>query len=86
MKIPLAYITINSCQKEAEKNAGLSVYVRFMFHLGKRKRRRNERRVSIKRSKREWERERERKEVMWDQAARLKRKIDRFLLGFWYCF
>ena len=30
--------------------------------------------------------ERERKEVMWDQAARLKRKIDRFLLRFWYCF
>jgi len=83
MKIPLAYITINSCQNEAEKNAGLSVYVRFMSLIGKRKRRRYEKRVSIKRSK---ERMRERKEVMWDQAARLKRKIDRFLLGFWYCF
>jgi hypothetical protein len=46
-----------------------------MSHLGKRKRRRYERRVSIKRSKREWDRER--KEVMCDQAARLKRKIDR---------
>jgi len=59
MKIPLPYITINSCQNEAEKNAGLSVYVRYMSLLGKRKRRRYEKRVSIKRSKREWERERE---------------------------